>query len=136
MRLRSLIPREVLRPGLLEKVKSAFAVLISIFSYGTLQLPGVQQANYGRLLNGEPDTLEGYRLQPVEIDDPDVVSISGKAVHMIAVATGDPSDRIEGMVFRLSDAELASTDSYETGAYVRIEARLQSGRRAWVYVAA
>ena len=65
-----------------------------------------------------------------------VPTISGKAVHMIAVATGDASDRIEGMVFRLSDAELESTDSYETNAYVRIEARLESGRRAWVYVAA
>jgi gamma-glutamylcyclotransferase (GGCT)/AIG2-like uncharacterized protein YtfP len=135
LRLRSLI-QGVLRPGILEKVKSRFAVLIAIFSYGTLQQPDVQLANYGRLLNGEPDTLGGYRLEPVEIDDPDVVSISGKAVHTIAVATGEPSDRIEGLVFQLSADELASTDSYETGAYVRIEARLESGRRAWVYVAA
>ena len=111
-------------------------MLIAIFSYGTLQQPDVQLANYGRFLDGEPDTLRGYRLEPVEIDDPDVVSISGKAVHSIAVATGEPSDRIEGMVFQLSAEELASTDSYETGAYVRIEARLESGRRAWVYVAA
>lgn len=108
---------------------------ISIFSYGTLQLPDVQLANYGRLLEGEPDTLCGYRLKPVNIDDPEVVRISGKAVHTIAVATGDPSDRIQGMVFALSGDELTATDSYETGAYLRIEAELESGRRAWVYVA-
>jgi hypothetical protein len=136
LRLRSLVPREVLHPGILEKVKGAFAVLIAIFSYGTLQLPSVQLVNYGRLLDGEPDALRGYRLEPVEIADPDVVSISGNAVHTIAVATGEPSDRIEGTVFQLSRAELAATDSYETGAYVRIAARLESGRRAWVYVAA
>lgn len=135
MRLRSL-SGEVLRPGILEKVKSGFAVSIAIFSYGTLRLPDVQLANYGRLLDGEPDTLGGYRLEPVEIDDPDVVSISGKAVHTIAVATGQSSDRIDGMVFLMSGTELAATDSYETGAYVRVEARLESGRRAWVYVAA
>lgn len=135
MRLRSLVSSEVLLPGLLEKVKSAFAVQISIFSYGTLRLPNVQFANYGRLLDGEPDTLCGYRLEPVKIDDPDVVRISGKAVHTIAVATGDPSDRIQGMVFALSEDELTATDSYETGAYLRIEAQLESGRRAWVYVA-
>ena len=136
MRLRSLASGEVLLPGFLEKVKSAFAVRVSIFSYGTLQLPDVQLANYGRLLEGEPDTLRGYRLQPVEIHDPEVVRISGKAVHTIAVTTGDPSDRIQGTVFTLSEEELAATDAYETGAYLRIEAGLESGRRAWVYVAA
>ncbi|HEX6660936.1 MAG TPA: gamma-glutamylcyclotransferase family protein [Sphingomicrobium sp.] len=109
---------------------------ISIFSYGTLRQPEVQLANYGRLLEGQADVLGGYKLEPVAIDDPDVVQISGKAVHTIAVATGDPSDRIQGMVFALSEDELSATDSYETGAYARIEARLESGRRAWVYVAA
>ncbi len=108
---------------------------ISIFSYGTLQLPDVQLANYGRLLEGEPDALLGYRLQPVEIDDPHVIKISGKAIHTIAVATGDPGDRIEGTVFALSEEELTATDSYETGAYRRIEVGLESGRRALVYVA-
>lgn len=109
--------------------------MIAIFSYGTLRQPDVQLANYGRLLDGAPDTLGGYRLEPVEIDDPDVVSISGKAVHTIAVATGESSDRIHGMVYQLSADELAATDSYETGAYVRVEAQLESGRRAFVYIA-
>ncbi len=108
----------------------------AIFSYGTLRLPQVQLVKYGRLLEGELDALVGYRLEPIEIDDPGVVEISGKAVHTIAVPTGDPSDRIEGMVFQLSATELTATDAYETGAYVRIQARLESGRRAWVYIAA
>ena len=40
------------------------------------------------------------------------------------------------MVFELTEAELDSTDRYETKAYFRVEASLESGRRAFVYVAA
>lgn len=107
---------------------------VALFSYGTLQLPEVQRANYGRLLDGEPDTLTGYRLVPLAITDPEVVRLSGKAVHTIAEGTGNPDDRIAGLVFLLSEAELDATDSYEVDAYARVEAELESGRRAWVYV--
>jgi len=107
---------------------------IPLFSYGTLQQPEVQRANYGRLLDGEPDTLIGYRLLPLDIDDPDVVAISGKAVHTIARPTGNRADRIRGMMFALTQGELLSTDAYETGAYSRVEVTLESGRPAWVYV--
>jgi len=40
------------------------------------------------------------------------------------------------MVFRLTQAELEATDAYEVDAYGRVEARLESGRTAWVYVGA
>lgn len=109
---------------------------IALFSYGTLRQAEVQIANYGRLLEGDPDVLAGFRLAPVAIADPDVVRISGKAVHTIAVASGgERRARIEGVVFALSEAELAATDAYETDAYARIEVMLDSGRTAWVYVA-
>ena len=93
-------------------------------------------ATYGRLLEGETDALVGYRLGQLIIDDPSVVEVSGKAVHTIARATGNPADRISGTVFELSDAELHSTDAYETKAYSRIEVTLESSRRAFAYVAA
>lgn len=109
--------------------------MIALFSYGTLRQPEVQLANYGRLLDGQPDTLIGYRLEQLVIDDPNVMEVSGKAVHTIARGTGDPGDKVEGMVFELSEAELQSTDAYETSAYSRIEVSLESGRRAFVYVA-
>ena len=32
-----------------------------LFSYGTLQLEAVQMANFGRLLTGQRDVLEGFR---------------------------------------------------------------------------
>lgn len=110
--------------------------MIALFSYGTLQQPEVQLANYGRELEGRPDTLIGYRLEQLVIDDPNVVEVSGKAVHTIARATGDTAERITGTVFELSEAELRSTDAYETQAYSRIEVSLESGRIAFVYVAA
>ena len=107
---------------------------IALFTYGTLQQREVQLATYGRELAGEPDALLGYRLEPLAIDDPDVVAISGKAVHTIARRTGDADDRIPGAVLMLTEAELEATDAYETSAYSRVEVRLESGRYAWVYV--
>ena len=106
----------------------------ALFSYGTLQLRDVQLANYGRELDGAPDSLAGYRVEELKIGSPEVVSISGKSVHAIARRTGDPADRIEGTVFLLSEAEIAATDDYEVEPYRRIEVVLESGRTAWAYV--
>ncbi len=107
---------------------------IALFSYGTLQLPEVQRATYGRLLEGRPDTLAGYRLEPLLISSSDVVALSGLEVHTIACRTGDPDDLIPGIVFLLTPAEIAATDAYETDAYARVEVELASGMTAFVYV--
>jgi gamma-glutamylcyclotransferase (GGCT)/AIG2-like uncharacterized protein YtfP len=115
--------------------KTGGAMAVFLFSYGTLQQPEVQVANYGRLLNGNPDALVGYRLARLEISDPRVIEVSGKAVHTIACATDNAKDRIEGMIFEISQEELAATDAYEVDAYGRVEVALESGRKAWVYVA-
>ena len=105
-----------------------------LFSYGTLRQSEVQLATYRRLLEGRADTLHGFRLAPLAITDPEVVRISGKAVHSIARRTGDAADRIDGVVFRLTAAELAATDRYEVDVYARIEVDLASGTRAFVYI--
>lgn len=107
---------------------------ILLFSYGTLQLPEVQRATYGRLLDGRPDELPGYRLEPLAITDPRVVRISGAAVHTIARRTGKEEDRIAGVVLRITPAELEATDAYEVDAYARVVTRLISGDHAHVYV--
>lgn len=112
------------------------AASLSLFSYGTLQLPDVQRQNYGRVLDGRPDVLAGYALRPAAITDSDVVRISGLAVHTIARRTGDPADRIPGIVLALTPAELDATDAYEVDLYTRIEVMLESGERAFVYVGA
>ena len=104
-----------------------------LFSYGTLQQREVQLANYGRELESSADVLVGYRLAPLTISDGRVRALSGKAVHWIARASGDPADRVSGMLFHLSDAELAASDAYEVADYSRVKATLESGSWAWVY---
>lgn len=107
---------------------------VRLFAYGTLRQRAAQLATYGRLLDGTPDALAGYRLDPLAITDPEVVRLSGKAVHPIARATGDPADRIPGTLFTLTSDELAATDLYEVDAYRRVEEVLVSGARAFLYV--
>jgi gamma-glutamylcyclotransferase (GGCT)/AIG2-like uncharacterized protein YtfP len=105
-----------------------------LFSYGTLQQADVQRATFGRRLAGVSDTLVGYRQSMVAIDDPEVVRTSGKTHHPIVAFTGKTEDRVAGMVFEITDAELAHADAYEVAAYVRVKAPLASGAEAWVYV--
>jgi gamma-glutamylcyclotransferase (GGCT)/AIG2-like uncharacterized protein YtfP len=106
---------------------------VRLFSYGTLQLREVQLATFGRELAGEPDALEGWVLGTVLIGDPDVISTSGLAEHLI-LRPGEGV--VEGVAFELTQAELEAADGYETADYKRIEVTLKSGRRAFVYVAA
>ena len=109
---------------------------VALFSYGTLRQGEVQRATFGRLLEGKPDALTGFALAPLPIDDPYVIATSGSALHQIARPTGDPADRIEGLVFEITPAELEAADRYEVDTVKRIEAELASGARAFVYVSA
>jgi hypothetical protein len=109
---------------------------IPLFSYGTLQQDAVQLANYGRLIDGEPDALLGYKLAELLIVNPHVVTVSGKSVHLIARPSGDPTARVIGTLLYLTQAELEATDAYEDKSYSRIQVTLESGRPAFVYVGA
>jgi len=105
-----------------------------LFSYGTLQLPAVQQANFGRMLEGAPDELIGYVLNKLEITDEDVIAESGERFHWIAVKTGKQSDRVPGVVYQITPEELAAADTYEAEEYARVGEVFASGAKAWVYV--
>lgn len=106
-----------------------------LFSYGTLQQASVQRAIFGRVLEGSADSLVGFAQRMVEITDPDVIAKSGKTQHPIVVRAGDDADRVQGMVFAITPAELAAADAYEVSDYERVAVTLASGVRAWVYVA-
>jgi AIG2-like family. len=105
-----------------------------LFSYGTLQLRGVQLDTFGREPDMEPDALPGYVLDAVRITDPHVIAVSGSDVHPFARATDDPADRVEGVVLALTDSELVAADGYEVEDYTRVSVTLASGRQAWIYV--
>jgi hypothetical protein len=110
--------------------------IVRLFSYGTLQQESVQVSTFGRLLEGTPDALVGYMISMVEITDPEVLRTSGARFHPIVRHSGDPADETPGMVFEITEAELAAADTYEVSDYVRVTAPLKSGTSAWVYVAA
>ena len=108
----------------------------NLFSYGTLREGAVQNSVFGRSIAGSDDAIVGYRLQPVTITDPSAIAISGRAEHTILEPTGRDADQVEGMVLRITAAELALADAYEDAAYRRARARLRSGAEAWVYLRA
>ncbi len=97
-------------------------------------LGNVQQENFGRKLIGAEDVLIGYRLEDLVIRDDNVLGISGRDVHPIAVHTGDPGDRIAGVLFEMDEQELTAADAYEVDDYVRVPAIFASGKKGWVYV--
>ena len=103
------------------------------WTYGTLQQEAVQMSTFGRLLHGQSDELLGFEQSLLKIEDPQFVATSGKSHHAIVKYNGRNDSRVSGMVFELSDSELASADGYEPAGYTRIAARLASGRQAWVY---
>ena len=105
-----------------------------LFSYGTLRDPAVQRKTFGEEVAGESDMLPGHRLEQVEITDPDVLALSRERFHPVAVP-GAAEDRVEGLVFELTDAQLARADAYEVDDYERVSVRLESGRTAWMYAA-
>jgi gamma-glutamylcyclotransferase (GGCT)/AIG2-like uncharacterized protein YtfP len=105
-----------------------------LFSYGTLQQEKVQLSTFGRRLNGQRDELAGFEPSSVRIEDPQVVATIGKTHHANVKFSGDEDSRVPGMVFEITDAELAGVDEYEAAfSYKRVAAMLASGKQAWVY---
>ncbi|MFI1993864.1 gamma-glutamylcyclotransferase family protein [Actinoplanes sp. NPDC020271] len=107
-----------------------------LFSYGTLQDPAVQRANFGRELEGRAAALPGYAQRLLAITDPEVLATSGQTHHPIVVETGEETDQVLGTVFEVTDEELTAADKYEVDDYHRVLLSLDSGVRAWVYVSA
>ncbi len=105
-----------------------------LFSYGTLQDESVQLATFGRNLTGNRDSLVGYKLSMIAINDAKVAAISGATHHRIVRSTGRNTDTVCGTAFEISADELKQADAYEVDAYTRVRVALTSGRCAWAYV--
>jgi gamma-glutamylcyclotransferase (GGCT)/AIG2-like uncharacterized protein YtfP len=107
-----------------------------LFSYGTLRRDDVQLQLFGRLVESLPDTLKGYRIQDIE-NKWDTPGTEGyQPYHLMALPSGNPGDKVEGRVLELSKEELLVADQYEPEDYKRILVGLESGKKAWIYVAA
>lgn len=105
---------------------------VLLFSYGTLQHKAVQLRTFGRELSGENDQLIDYCVKMIKIDDDEVVALSGKTHHPVAVRK--IGEKVSGKVFEVSQQELAHADSYEVSDYQRTLGKMASGKRAWAYV--
>ena len=107
-----------------------------LFSYGTLRNGDVQLATFGRLLDGAPDELIGFRQEAHEVADAEFLAKGGARLQSMVVLSGNPADRVPGWAYMLTKAELTAADAYEPRGYRRIETVLASGVRAWVYASA
>ena len=106
-----------------------------LFSYGTLQLPSIQLKTFGRILEGHPDILTGYKPGFVKIEDEAVVASSGMTHYNNLIYTGNNLDEINGIILMVSETELQQADEYEADAdYKRIRVELTSGKTAWVFL--
>jgi gamma-glutamylcyclotransferase (GGCT)/AIG2-like uncharacterized protein YtfP len=101
-----------------------------LFAYGSLQHEDVQQDLFGRILEGTPETLVGYELKELQIEEE-----FGIIHYPIIVETEDSNHTIIGTLYEITQSELRQTDLYEGLHYKRVEVHLQSNQNAWAYSA-
>jgi gamma-glutamylcyclotransferase (GGCT)/AIG2-like uncharacterized protein YtfP len=107
-----------------------------LFSYGTLQHEQVQLDVFGRVLQSTADTLSGYILSHIIIQDESFHTKAEQEYFPIATVSTNKEDTIPGYVLTITPLELLAADRYEPKEYQRIKVVLESGTEAWVYVAA
>lgn len=101
-----------------------------LFAYGSLKDVEVQEKIFGRLLSGTPETLMGYVITEIQIEEE-----FGMEPYPIIEPTQDSTNTISGIVYDLTPQELQLADTYEGKFYRRIEVKLQSNEVVWVYSA-
>lgn len=102
-----------------------------LFAYGSLQNEDVQKDLFGRILEGNPETLIGYIITKIQIEEE-----FGLVYYPIITETHNAKDTIDGMVYTINTQELNQSDLYEGLHYKRVEVQLQSNQKAWAYSAA
>lgn len=107
-----------------------------LFSYGTLQKSEVQIDVFGRVLKGETDVLVGYTVVLIEITDETFLTKEEEKFQRTLVPSDSRSDRITGTALEITSEELSLADKYEPDNYKRNKVKLESGREAWIYLAA
>lgn len=96
-----------------------------LFSYGTLQDSDIQKELFHRQLVGSADLLLGFELSQ---------KMAYGKYPLISKAPG-MAPGVTGMVYEISPRELEQVDAYEGEEYTRVLVKLQSGKKAWVYIA-
>jgi gamma-glutamylcyclotransferase (GGCT)/AIG2-like uncharacterized protein YtfP len=95
---------------------------MKIFAYGTLLDKNIQKNIIGRLVEGIPDQLAGYRKTMRQFSSgiyPDLIE--------------DIACKVEGQILDLSANEVERCDRYEGDEYRKVKLKLKSGIEAFVY---
>lgn len=95
-----------------------------VFAYGTLLVPAVQSSVMGRLIEGTPDRLAGYRKTRIQDGADSYPNLAP-----------DANSEVEGRVIEVTQRELDRIDMYEGALYSRHKVTLKSGTEAWAYFA-
>lgn len=101
-----------------------------LFAYGTLKDIDIQQNIFGRILRGTADTLIGYTINEIRIEEE-----FGIVTYPIITATENPNDIITGILYEISELDLQQADIYEGMHYKRIQVKLESNEEAWTFTA-
>lgn len=95
-----------------------------LFSYGTLQEPEIQEKILNRRLKGTKAILLGYKKYEKRMMNK----------YPIIEQSDDAKAMVSGILYKVSNYELYKIDLYESLAYTRIQAKLKSSVKAWVYI--
>lgn len=101
-----------------------------LFVYGTLAEETIQQELFKRIVPTEGDALKGYVKNTIRLPD-----IPEGNKYPIIKFTDNLEDKVEGHVLKITRTKLTTTDTYEGKAYLRKKEKLESGTKAWCYVA-
>ena len=93
-----------------------------LFAYGTLLETHVQEAIIGRIIEGRPDRLKGFRKAEVQDGQETFPTLHAGAESFV-----------EGRILEVTPQELSHIDMYEGDLYARHKVTLESGTQAWVY---
>lgn len=107
----------------------------NLFSYGTLQKDEVQIELFGRLLGGTKEVLRGFKIATIEITDANFLAKGEDRFQKTLIRTNDENDSVEGVSLEFTREELLLADGYEPENYKRLKVKLESGAKAWIYVA-
>ncbi|MCC9016597.1 MULTISPECIES: gamma-glutamylcyclotransferase family protein [Flavobacterium] len=100
-----------------------------LFSYGTLRSKEIQMRLFNKVLIGTRDQLHGHKLKSLQIEEE-----FGMADYVVVVPSASSTDPIHGVVFDVTNADLAKVDLFESNAYKRVQVTLNSGTVAWIYI--
>lgn len=93
----------------------------TLFIYGTLKSPQVQEELLGRKLTQTPAILKGFKRSKIKLDK----------FYPIIIRRKEKS--IRGQIIKVTKEELKIIDKYETHAYTRRKVILKNEVEAWAY---